>query len=392
MKNIKRMKKYIFIFIVLIRLLSCAAAEEYDDIIKKYTDDYASELEQGLESSGFYKVNSGLEKFDVKKAISEAASGKLDFSFDSIYRALSDALIPELKLSSRSMLYLIFIILTGAFLINLKSSEVGDSVASAGSLCIYLISAGVIAGVFSSTAELAYKTVDALSLFLKAAFPVIIMSMYGAGCIASTTVLRPVLAAAVEICVHIIKTVLLPSAVLSFAIAAADCLSEKIKADKFASLMTKTAKWILACMLTVFTGIVGIQSIAASSVDGLTVKLTKLAASNLVPVVGGLLSESVETVMNCSVVIKNSVGICGMLAVVYICAVPLLKIGINILLLRFTAAVMQPLADERIIKCISSAADLLSLIFAITASVAVMFIFIITIIINTGNSAVMLGR
>jgi len=53
---------------------------------------------------------------------------------------------------------------------------------------------------------------------------------------------------------------------------------------------------------------------------------------------------------------------------------------------------MQPISDVRIIKCIASTADLISLLLGILASTSVMFILIITIIITTGNSAIMLGR
>ena len=145
-------------------------------------------------------------------------------------------------------------------------------------------------------------------------------------------------------------------------------------------------------MLIIFIGLVGIESIATSSADGLAIKLTKFAASNLVPVVGGILSESVETVMGCSQVIKNSVGICGIIATLYLCLAPMLKLGASIIVLRISAAVMEPVCDKRIIKCISDAAGAVSMLFAMVASVAVMFILITAIIINTGNSAIITGR
>jgi stage III sporulation protein AE len=201
-----------------------------------------------------------------------------------------------------------------------------------------------------------------------------------------------VLAASTEVCVHVIEKILVPIVMLSFAVCIVSCMSEKINADKFSAFLMKTVKWVLTVMLIIFIGVVGLQSIATSSVDGLSVKLTKFATSNLVPVVGGILSESVETLMNCSIVIKNSVGVCGILAVLYMSLMPVIKLWVNLIVLRFSAAVMQPISDVRIIKCITNTADLVSLLLAILASTSVMFILIITIIINTGNSVIMLGR
>ena len=385
------MKKLFFILFLLIFLSCTAYADEYSDLIDKYTEKYSEEIEDGLPKEGIYSEYD-FPRFDAEKIIGDAASGKPLFSFESIKDLLLKIFIPEIKSTSKSMIYLFSVTMLGGFLLNLINSGMKSGAAQAGNMCIYLISAGVIANIFSEIMSVAYEAVNTLSLFLKTIFPVMIMSLFSAGCISSTYVLKPYLAAIVEICVHIIKTYLMPSLVLAFATSAADCMSDKIKADKFVKFLTKSVKWALASLLTIFTGVIGLQSVAASSFDGLTVKLTKLATSNLVPIVGGLLSETVETVMNCSVVIKNSVGICGILGVVYICIFPILRIGINVLFLRFSAAVLEPVGDEKVIKCLSSAADVLSMLLGIVASVAVMFVLIITIIINTGNSAVLLGR
>ena len=376
------MKKIIFILIILSFVFSFGYADEYEELIDEYTREYSAKIEEGLQNVDF----------DAEKIIRDASKGKLDLSFEKLGSWIAEIVIPEVKVASKAMLCLISVILAGAFLLNLQNSGIDGGAQKAGNLYIFLIATGLIANVFSNIAVVTYSTVSSVSLFLKCLFPVMLLSLYSAGCISSTLVFRPILSAVVTLSVHIIEKILIPVTVLSFAVTIADCLSEKTRADKFAGFMTKTVKWLLACMLTIFTGLIGLQSIATSTFDGLSVKLTKLATSNLVPVVGGLLSETVETVMGCSVVIKNSVGICGILAVLYICIVPLIKIGINILLLRFTAAVMQPVSDDKIIKCISSAADILSLLFGIVASVIVMFVLIITILINMGNSAVLFGR
>ena len=144
--------------------------------------------------------------------------------------------------------------------------------------------------------------------------------------------------------------------------------------------------------MTLFVGIMGLQGVVTGSADGLTVKVTKFAAANLIPMVGGILSESVETVMNCSVVIKNSVGVLGIIFVILIAAVPILKVTASLIVFRLCAAVVQPISDKKIVKCISELADSIAGILALMVAVAVMFIIIITIIINVGNSAAMLGR
>lgn len=386
------MKKLLFILIVIVCVSGyCSAADDYGELLDSYTENYSSVIEESIKKSG--EINeSDFPDFDAETIMKNASSGKTLFSFKSILNSILEIFIKELKLVSKSMIYILAVSLLGSFLLNLNTSMGKSDITTAGYLCIYILIIGVLATVFSELSMIVLESVKNLSLFVKGIFPVIIASLYSSGCIASSTVLQPVLVASTQVCVHLIEKFLVPVVMISFSVCSVSCLSDKINADKFAFFLIKTVKWILAAMLIVFIGVVGLQSVASSTVDGLSVKLTKFATSNIIPVVGGLLSESVETLMNCSIVIKNSVGICGILAVIYISFMPLLKLWVNLIILRFSAAVMQPVSDERIIKCITNTADLVSLLLAILASLSVMFILIITIIINTGNSAIMLGR
>ncbi|MEG2670546.1 MAG: stage III sporulation protein AE, partial [Oscillospiraceae bacterium] len=164
------------------------------------------------------------------------------------------------------------------------------------------------------------------------------------------------------------------------------------KAERLTKLLGNGVKWGLTIMLTVFVGVVGIQSIAASGADGLSVKITKFATSNFIPVVGGVLAESVETVLSCSVVIKNSVGVLGIIIMTLIAATPLLKIIATLIIFRLTAAISEPIADPKIVQCITELANSIGLIFSMLAAVTIMFIIVITIMLNAGNTAVLLGR
>jgi len=112
----------------------------------------------------------------------------------------------------------------------------------------------------------------------------------------------------------------------------------------------------------------------------------------LIPVVGGILSESVETIMNCSVLIKNSIGIFGILCLGVMAVFPLLKVGAMLILFRLTAAVCEPVSEEKIINCLSELANATAILFSILAAVTAMFIIVLTIVIHAGNTVVMLGR
>ena len=67
--------------------------------------------------------------------------------------------------------------------------------------------------------------------------------------------------------------------------------------------------------------------------------MTKAAVSGMVPVVGGMISDASETLLASAGVLKNSVGVFGMLAVLAIALTPFLRVAAHYLLLRLTTAV-----------------------------------------------------
>ncbi len=100
--------------------------------------------------------------------------------------------------------------------------------------------------------------------------------------------------------------------------------------------------------------------------------------------VGGILSELVETVVSCSVVIKNSVGLAGIICIIAIALRPVLKLAALLIIFRITAAVAEPVSEPKIIVCISRLAGSVSVLFSMITAVTVMFIMVITIMINAG--------
>ena len=103
-----------------------------------------------------------------------------------------------------------------------------------------------------------------------------------------------------------------------------------------------TLKWVVTSVLTVvllvFVGYLTVSGVIAGSTDAVTVKAAKFTMSSLVPVVGGILSDAAETVLAGARILKNAVGVFGMLAVLCMCVAPFLQLGIHYLTYKVTSA------------------------------------------------------
>lgn len=394
----------IFLLLLLICLSNTAAAEgENNDteeikegfysVLDDYAVFYGDIFEKGFDEikdgNSFLNLLPELKMTDILKGLSR---GKIEAEPKQICGYIARAFAKEVYSAAKLMAVVLALSVLSSYISALKSGFGESSISQAAFYVCYTVTAGVAATVFYETSLCAAETVENIALFMKLIVPAVITLLMTSGAAVSASVLEPTILSIVEIAVPTVRYVFIPAVMISTALNIVNGVSDRFKTDRMVKLFNSSVKWGLSVMLTVFVSLAGLKSIASAGADGLTVKLSKFATSNLVPMIGGILSESVETVMNCSVVIKNSVGVLGIICLILIALGPVLKLGAILVLFRLTAAAAEPVSEPKIIVCISRLADSVAVLFSVTVAVTVMFIIVVTVLINAGNSAVLYGR
>ena len=95
-----------------------------------------------------------------------------------------------------------------------------------------------------------------------------------------------------------------------------------------------------------------------------------------------------DTVIGCTLVIKTLWG-CNYDRVIGICLIPIVEMFAIILIYKMTCVLLEPLAEGRIIKCVSEVASSMTYILGTVVSVAFMFLITITVLIMASNISVM---
>ena len=98
-------------------------------------------------------------------------------------------------------------------------------------------------------------------------------------------------------------------------------------------------KWVLGITVTVFSVFLTVQSSATSLFDGVIFKATKYIIGNSVPIVGGFLSGGFDLLTAAGLLIKNSVGLCGIIMLLMQIAGPLILLIAFSLLLKAVGAI-----------------------------------------------------
>ncbi len=242
---------------------------------------------------------------------------------------------------------------------------------------------------FADIINLAKSTIQNLVGFSYSLLPILLTLMMTTGSIASASAVQPVILFLIAFIGNIITTFLLPLILIGTALSIVSKVSDKIQIDKLAKYFKSSVVWILGVVLTIFVGVLSLEGSLTSSVDGITAKTAKAAVSNFVPVVGKILGDAVDTVIGCSNILKNAVGMVGVIVVIGICVVPIIKLVILTITYYVASALCQPIADDKIVSLLSGMGDTFKVLLAMLISVSVMLIIGITLVIKISNSGLM---
>ncbi len=389
------MKKLICIYLLVLLITTVVFAEstnESYDIINEYINIYGEKLQNGIDEAGNNQIEKNFPGFNAVSILTEVSKGKNVFSLQAIISKIFELLFSEIKRTLKLLLIIPSIVILNTYLNGMKSSFHTNGAIQAAFFVCYSIMVGLAAAAFIETIKSSREVIGNISVFMRILIPVSLASLASSGAVISASTFELVLMGIIEITQLAVEKLFVPLVMVATALNIVNNISASFNAEKLVQFISKTVKWGLGSMLTLFVGITGLQGIAAGSADGLTVKVTKFAASNLIPMVGGILAETVDTVMNCSVVIKNAIGVVGIITVVLMATIPIIKITACLIIFRLCAALIQPIAEKRFVKCITEFGDSVSSVLAMSVAVVVMFVIILTIIINVGNNAILFGR
>lgn len=362
---------------------------EYSIIDQQTQTNEVKNIEEQLERYKNERLDDILPGYDPENMINDMAKGKFDFDVPGVANRLLGHLFEEIYLNIDILIKLIVLVVLCAVLNNLQTSFLNKGTGELAFYVCYIVLVSILLVSFNSILRSGMEIIDGMVNFMYASIPALITLLISSGNIASGSVLQPVLFMVVQVSATIIKNILIPLIVLSTIISIVDNVSDKIQITRFSAFLKNITQWSIGIILTVFVAIVSLQGSLGAVVDGVTSKTAKFAINTFIPVAGKYLADAADTVIGCTLVIKNAVGVAIMIGVIGICLIPIVEMFAIILIYKMTCVLLEPLAEGRIIKCVSEVASSMTYILGTVVSVAFMFLITITVLIMASNISVM---
>lgn len=336
------------------------------------------------------EVQSYLPEISFTQMIESFKKGDLDLSPHQIMDGIIRYFFREITANLSLLGKLLIIAVICCVLQNLQAAFEGGTIARLAYFVCFLAIITIALGSFKVAVAAGLGSIDKMVTFMKLLLPVLLVLLTAMGGLTSVTLLQPSLLVFLSFMSAFTQGIIFPLIYLNAVLVIVNNLSERYKVSRLSSLVKQLTKVGIGLVLTLFIGVITVEGVAGAVVDGVTLRTAKFMTGTFVPVAGSMFADALDAVIGGSLLLKNAVGLTGVLVLGAIILFPVLKILAVAIIYRLAAALLQPLGDSLIADTLEDLAGSLFLAFAAVLSVAIMFFLTITIIVGMANFTVML--
>lgn len=334
-------------------------------------------------------VKESVPNLSLTQMFEDLRQGKISVNPSELSRNLLVFFTKEILKSGPLIGKLLFLAVLIAILQQLQNAFSGESLGKMVKSLSYLALMGIALAVFQETLKVATGAIDEMTGFMQTLFPVMMTLLLAMGNVTTAALFKPIVIGSLTLLATLMKTVILPLFFLTAVLKLFNNISGEFRLGKLSSLFEFAGKLGIGVLMTVFIGLMTIQGVTGGVADGVVLRTAKYSA-DLIPVVGKFFKDAVELVAGSGLLLRNSLGIIGILAIALLCIGPVIRIAAMIFVFKISAALVEPLGLKELSDSLQDMSKSLVYIFATVASVAIMFFMSIAVVVGSGNLSVML--
>ena len=367
-----------------IKLASSTTSQE--EIISSQTD--ALGISTFLSDSEKYTQDT-FGDIDISELFTQSLSGNIDNN--AIMKIVFALLGDNVKTALTTIASVMVVVIIHSILKAISENLGNENVSKIAYYIEYILIITLVMANFSTIITEMKQAVQNLTGFANTLIPLMITLMITTGNIVSSGMLQPILLLLITFISNFLTNILIPIALVSTALGIISKISDQAQVGKLSKFLNSSMVWVLGTVLTLFVSVTSLEGGLTSSIDGVTAKAAKTAISSVVPVIGSILGDAVNTIMGCSNIIKNAVGVVGIVVILAICIRPIIQLAVLTITYYLGAALCEPIADEKIVGILEQMGGTFKIFLAVMFALTAMLIIGIAIVMKISNSGLMYG-
>lgn len=325
-----------------------------------------------------------------KTSIYEFIKNNGSLSLKSSLTGLVKYLFYEILLNGKLLGLLLMLTLFSIILQTMQTAFERSAVSQIAYFIVYIVLIYIALNSFYLAFSYAKDAIDMMGSFMIALLPLVLGLMATFGNLITVSFFHPIVIFLINLSGVLVSKFILPMLFISALLLIVSSLNENYKVTHLANLFKTISLGVLGAFLTIFLGVMSVQGAASAIQDGVAMKTTKFITGNFIPVVGRTFTDAADTILSASLLLKNAIGIVGVVIIVFLALFPALKILAIALTYKIAAAVLQPVGDGPVITTLNTIGKYIVYILACLLAVTMMFFLAIAIIVIASNVTMLL--
>lgn len=293
------------------------------------------------------------DSFSIEEILNQILKGESLFQKETMSKWFKNIVKAQLQREQKAMFQVVLLVLLAAVFSNF-TAVFGDGKTGETSFYItYMLLLAVLIKSFGSMGVELKELLENFILFLKALMP----SYFLAVTASSGSATAMIFYEAVLFLIYVIQVVFLKGMIPAIYVLALVELVNYLHSEDFlskmAELLQTLIEWTLKSCMAVVLGMQLIQNMIGPAMDSLKRDIIgKTAAS--IPGIGNAINGVTEVALGTAVIIRNGIGVVGIIILVCIGIRPVIRLVLLAFLYKLLAAVVQPVSDKRMTGALST--------------------------------------
>ena len=319
------------------------------------------------------------EKLNFKDTIVGLISGDMEFSIDLVKEFVWDQFTYELENSRSGLIHILLLVIIAAIFANFSGMFQSTQVSEISFLMLYMLLITICLHNFRILADAVTMHLGSLTEFIKLLGPIYFLAVGFATGSSTSVAFYQLVLLLVFLVEMLVLNFLIPLTQIYLIMRILGELSTEIHVSKFAELLETIITWTLKTLMGGVIGLNVIQGLIAPAIDSVKRSLLTRGGEAL-PIVGDAIGGVAEVFLGTAVLIKNSIGVVGMIVCLIVCLVPLIQMAVTSLMYQFVAALIQPVSDKRMVNCVGGMADSSKILLKIVSTTGILFLLTIAVV------------
>lgn len=377
------MKKWIYVCL-------CGCFLLWGWMIQKVQAEDTQELimESYLEELDFRELEGEIQRMlpnqniSFRESVVQLLKGEIPLKWENVRKTIRNAFWEEISRQKNLVAQILLLSVTAAVFTNFVKVFQKNQIAEITFYVLYLLLFTMLLNGFQSLLLTAQETIGQILQFMKMLLPIYLaVAVLAAGSTTAVVFYEATLffITAVQM---VMRYMVLPGIGGYVLLQLLNQLGKEDYLSKMAELLKNILSWTMKTLLAVVIGVQTIQGLLLPAIDSLKNSVWSKAAG-AVPMIGNTFSSVTETVMGTAILLKNAVGVSGLLIILFICLTPMVRLLVCTILYKLVGAIVQPVSDKRVAECVSCVGDGIALLLKAVGMTG--FVFLITLAMVTAS-------